>query len=190
MAAFLDYAQGRNVFVDPARVRSPKDKARVENQVPFVRESWFDGEKFTGLAHARESAAHWCREIAGTRVHGTTRKIPREVFESFEKPEMKPAPDTIYDVPVWIEKAKVHPDHHIQVASRADGICRRFHLALKFRKALVRETDSEYLQRRASPAGPDAHLMHRLNLLVLPDRVNIGEHGVQSFLRYGDRKFA
>ncbi len=42
VASFLDYVQARGVFVDPARVRSPKDKPRVENQVSFVRESWFD----------------------------------------------------------------------------------------------------------------------------------------------------
>jgi transposase len=34
VAAFLDYVQARGLFVDPARIRSPKDKARVENQVP------------------------------------------------------------------------------------------------------------------------------------------------------------
>ena len=32
VSAFLDYAPGRGIFVDPARVRSPKDKLRVENQ--------------------------------------------------------------------------------------------------------------------------------------------------------------
>lgn len=50
VAAFLDYVQMRGVFVDPARVRSPRDKARVENQVPYVRESWFDGETFHGVS--------------------------------------------------------------------------------------------------------------------------------------------
>jgi hypothetical protein len=88
----------------------------VENQVSFVRESWFDGETFTSLDEARKSAEHWCREIAGTRVHGTTRKVPREVFESLERPTMRPAPDALYDVPLYIDEAKVHPDHHIEVA--------------------------------------------------------------------------
>ncbi|MGH7282280.1 MAG: IS21 family transposase [Polyangiaceae bacterium] len=115
--AFLDYVQARGVFVDPARVRSPKDKPRVENQVAFVRESWFDGETFDSIEHARASAAHWCRDVAGTRIHGTTRKVPREVFESIEKPLMLAPPDAIYDVPVFIDDAKVHPDHHIQVLS-------------------------------------------------------------------------
>lgn len=116
VAAFLDYVQARGIFVDPARVRSPKDKPRVENQVAFVRESWFDGETFASVEHARERAEHWCREIAGTRVHGTTRKVPREVFESIEQPTMRSAPDALYDVPIYVDKAKVHPDHHIEVA--------------------------------------------------------------------------
>ena len=51
--AFLDYIQARGLFVDAARVRAPKDKARVENQVAYVRESWFDGESFVGLDDAR-----------------------------------------------------------------------------------------------------------------------------------------
>ncbi len=116
VAAFLDYVQARGIFVDPARVRAPKDKPRVENQVSFVRESWFDGEKFTDLEHARASAEVWCRDVAGTRIHGTTRKVPRDVYESAERPEMSPPPDAIYDVPFYAEKAKVHPDHHIEVA--------------------------------------------------------------------------
>ena len=113
--AFVDYVQARGVFVDPARVRSPQDKPRVENQVAFVRESWFDGEHFTGLDDARRSAENWCRDIAGRRVHGTTRQVPVEVFEAFEKPALLPAPTAPFDVPVWTD-AKVHPDLHIQVA--------------------------------------------------------------------------
>lgn len=115
-AAFLDYAQARGIFVDPARIRSPKDKPRVENQVPFVRESWFDGETFVDLDDARRRAEHWSREIAGQRVHGTTRQVPREVFESTEKPAMLEPPAAPFDVPVWVDEAKVHPDHHIQIA--------------------------------------------------------------------------
>jgi hypothetical protein len=99
--AFLDYVQARGLFVDPARVRSPKDKPRVENQVAFVRESWFDGETFTDLDHAHRNAEHWCREIAVARVHGTTRRVPRETFESIERATMRAAPTELFDVPVW-----------------------------------------------------------------------------------------
>src|SRR4029453_195851 len=42
--AFLDYTTARGLFADAARVQHPQDKARVENQVPYVRERWFAGE--------------------------------------------------------------------------------------------------------------------------------------------------
>jgi len=112
---FLEYAQARGFFVDPARVRKPQDKARVENQVAYVRERCFDGERFVDLAGAREHAERWCRDVAGTRVHGTTCKAPREDYEQREKAAMQPAPTTPFDVPTW-GTAKVHPDHHVQVA--------------------------------------------------------------------------
>lgn len=123
--AFLDYSQARRLLVDPARVRSPQDKARVENQVPYVRESWFDGESFTGLADCRESARTWCREVAGTRLHGTTRRVPRDVFEAEERSAMKPAPTEPFDVPIWAD-CKVHLDHHVQVARALYSVPTRF----------------------------------------------------------------
>jgi transposase len=114
-AAFQDYAQARGLFVDPARVRSPKDKPRVENQVAYVRESWFQGETFADLADARCSAEMWSRDVAGARLHGTTRQVPREVFETTERSTMLAAPTEPFDVPTWAD-AKVHADHHIQIA--------------------------------------------------------------------------
>ena len=116
VASFLDYAQARGLFVDPARVRSPKDKARVENQVAYVRESWWDGETFTDLHDAQQSAERWSRDVAGMRVHGTTRKVPRELFEQAEKAAMLAPPTAPFDVPLWADNAKVHPDHHVEVA--------------------------------------------------------------------------
>jgi transposase len=112
---FGEYVQARGIFVDPARVAHPRDKARVERQVQYVRGGWFAGESRETLVDWRSSAESWCYDVAGTRVHGTTRKVPREVFEESERAAMLPAPTEPFDVPSWVE-AKVHPDHHIQVA--------------------------------------------------------------------------
>ena len=157
--AFLDYAQGRGIFVDPARIRSPKDKPRVENQVTYVRESWFDGEQFTGLAHARSSAEEWCRDVAGGRIHGTTRKVPREVFEATEKATMLPAPDGLYDVPAWLEKVKVHPDHHIQVLQALYSVPTRYlrqHVRVRADRKVVKiyfGTELIKMHERQPPGG-------------------------------------
>ena len=51
---WLDYAQARGFDTDPARVRRPRDKPRVERVVPYVRENFFRGEDFVDLADARQ----------------------------------------------------------------------------------------------------------------------------------------
>lgn len=123
--AFVDYAQARGLFVDPARVRRPKDKPRVENQVAYVRESWFQGEQFMSLDDARRSAETWCRDVAGRRIHGTTRRVPLDHYEEVEREHMLAAPHEPFDVPLWTE-AKVHVDHHIQVQRALYSVPTRF----------------------------------------------------------------
>jgi transposase len=113
--AFIEYAQSRGFIVDPARVRTPTDKPRVERTVPFVRNSFFAGETFIDLADAQRRAVLWCAGRAGLRVHGTTQCRPAELFAVEEQPHLLPAPAAPYDVPVYAT-AKVHRDHHIEVA--------------------------------------------------------------------------
>jgi transposase len=109
---FLEYCQARGFFADPARVRKPRDKPHVERAIPYVRERFFKGGRFRDLEDCREQAERWCRDVAGLRVHGTTRKLPREVFEAEEQASLQPYDGVIYDVPCW-KLATVHPDHHI-----------------------------------------------------------------------------
>jgi len=70
-AGWLDYAQHAGFVTDTARVRSPKDKARVERAVQFVRNSFWAGETFADLADAQSRAVQWCSDRAGMRIHGT-----------------------------------------------------------------------------------------------------------------------
>jgi hypothetical protein len=111
--AFVEYAQARGFVIDPARVRTPTDKPRVERTVPFVRNNFFAGEDFIDLADARRRAVTWCATAAGMRVHGTHACRPVELFNLEEKPRLLPAPTSRYDLPVYAT-AKVHRDHHIE----------------------------------------------------------------------------
>jgi transposase len=113
--AFAEYAQDRGFLIDPARVRHPQDKPRVERAVGYVRRSFFAGESFLDLADARRRAETWCRTTAGLRVHGTTAARPAQHFALLEAPHLRPAPDWPYDLPIYA-RAKVHRDHHIEVA--------------------------------------------------------------------------
>jgi hypothetical protein len=113
--AFTEYAQSRGFLIDPARVRRPQDKPRVERVVPFVRGSFFAGEEFIDLADAQRRAEAWCSGRAGQRIHGTTACRPAESFAVEEAPRLAPAPTGRYDLPIYAV-AKVHRDHHIEVA--------------------------------------------------------------------------
>lgn len=113
--AFREYAHARGFAVDPARVRRPRDKPRVERCVQYVRSNFFAGEEFADLADCREKAAVWCRDVAGQRVHGTTRTRPAEVFAVEELPLLRPVPAEPFSIPVY-SQPKVAPDRHVEVA--------------------------------------------------------------------------
>ncbi len=111
---WLDYAQHTGFVTDPARVRSPKDKPRVERAVQYVRGNFWAGETFTDLAQAQQAVEVWCRQRAGMRIHGTIQARPLEVFTDTEAPALLPVPQA-YDVPVFTT-VKVHRDFHVEVA--------------------------------------------------------------------------
>jgi transposase len=110
---FLEYSEFRGFLIDPARSNDPTGKPKVERQVPYVRKNFFAGETFRDLAHLQEEAIRWCRDIAGMRIHGTTRKRPLLVFHEEEKSSLLPLSEERFDVPRW-GSVKVHPDHHIR----------------------------------------------------------------------------
>ena len=110
---FLEYSGFRSFIIDPARSGDPTGKPKVERQVPYVRKNFFAGETFRDLSHIQEEAIRWCRDTAGTRIHGTTRRRPGIVFDEEEKASLLPLSEERFDVPSW-GSVKVHPDHHIR----------------------------------------------------------------------------
>ena len=111
---WLDYSQHVGFGTDPARLRSPQDKPRVERVVQYVRGNFWAGESFADLADAQARAEAWCRGRAGTRIHGTTQQRPVEHFAEVEAGCLLPVPEP-YDQPVF-SRVKVHRDFHVEVA--------------------------------------------------------------------------
>jgi len=110
---WLDYAQHAGFATDPARVRSPQDKPKVERVVQYVRGNFFAGESFDSLHTAQAAATEWCTKTAGMRIHGTINARPLEVFNELERAALLPVPPA-YDVPL-LRAVKVHRDFHIEI---------------------------------------------------------------------------
>ena len=113
--AFLEYAQARRFHIDPARVRAPRDKGRVERAVPGVRDDCFAGEVLFTLDDAHARARTWCLDEYGLRRHSRTQRRPLEHFRAEELPALQPAPTTPYDIPTW-STPKVARDQLASVA--------------------------------------------------------------------------
>lgn len=111
---FVEYSQARGFVIDTARVRHPKDKARVERAVQTVRDDCFGGEQLRSIEQARPHARNWCEEEYGLRRHSTTQRLPREHFDAEERPVLLPPPTDGYDIPTW-SSPKVARDFHAQV---------------------------------------------------------------------------
>ena len=111
---YAELAHHFGCLIDPARSAKPKDKPRVERQVPFVRESFWTGRSFASLGEINAAAERWCLTVAGQRRHGTTRIEPLLLFQTLEQPAMLSLPSLPFEVVTWA-RAKVARDCHVQV---------------------------------------------------------------------------
>lgn len=113
---YHDMAQHYGVAVIPARVRKPKDKAKVEAGVQLV-ERWIlarlRNRTFFCLAQLNEAIGELLEQLNNRPFQ----KLPgsrRSAFERIDKPELKPLPSQPYEYAEW-KRPKVNIDYHVEV---------------------------------------------------------------------------
>lgn len=113
--AYAEMAEHYGVLVDPARALKPKDKPRVERQMPYVRDSMWRGRTWAGVGDMQSGALRWCSQVAGTRSHRSLEGAsPMSVFEAVEAPALIGLPVERFELARWTAP-KVGPDCHIKV---------------------------------------------------------------------------
>ena len=114
--SYAECADHYGTAVIPARVRRPKDKAKVEGGVLIAQRFILAGLRqrtFFSLAEAN-AAIRQRLELLNNRPF---RKLPgsrRSRFEELDRPAMRPLPETPYQLSHW-SKARVHIDYHVEV---------------------------------------------------------------------------
>src|SRR5690606_12116075 len=113
---YQDMASHYGVAVLPARVRKPRDKAKVEGGV-LVVERWILAalrhRQFFSLRELNAAIS----ELLVTLNNRPFRKLPgcrREHFEQLDRPALQPLPGESYVYAEW-KKARVHIDYHVAV---------------------------------------------------------------------------
>jgi transposase len=107
---YAEMAEHYGTLVDPCRSGKPKDKPVVERMMPYVRDSFWSGRKFQRFEAIVEAAPTWCLEVAGIRLHRTTRARPLDLFE-LERAAMLPLPGEEFQIVGWFP-ANVLRDIH------------------------------------------------------------------------------
>ena len=91
-ADFLEFASHYNTVIIPCTPYSPEQKGTVEASIKYLQVNFIAGRTFTDNADIKSQLRNWMDNYANKRVHGTTRNIPREVFELEEKATLQPLP--------------------------------------------------------------------------------------------------
>jgi len=113
--SYAELAAHYGCLVDPARAVKPRDKARVERPMPYVRDSFWRGREFASLPQMQAEAVRWSLEVAGRRpCRPLEGAAPAAVFEAAEKEALKPLPAEPFVLATWAT-AKIGPDIHAQV---------------------------------------------------------------------------
>jgi transposase len=114
--AYADLAQHYGVAVLPARVRKPKDKAKVENAVQVVERQILAplrDRTFFSVREANEAVKELLQAL-NDRPMQKLNKSRKQVFEELEKPALRPLPVQPYQLATW-KKATVNIDYHVEL---------------------------------------------------------------------------
>src|SRR6266498_3205865 len=113
--SYAELAAHYGTLVDPARSRKPRDKARIERPMPYIRDSFWRGREFTSLAEMQRAAVAWCVEVAGRRsCRSLDGAAPASVFAAVEAEALQPLPAKAFVLATWAT-ALVGPDIHAKV---------------------------------------------------------------------------
>lgn len=110
----IEFARYYGTVILPTKPYTPRHKGKIESGVKYVKNNALKGRTFTCLSEQKEFLVQWERDVADTRIHGTTKKQVRRIFEEVERPLLQPLPTEPF--PFYHEgKRKVHRDGHVEV---------------------------------------------------------------------------
>ena len=114
--AFAGFARHYGFEVIPARVRKPKDKAKVEGSVLIVERDVLAPlrkQTFHGLGELNDAMRPLVAQI-NERIMKSYDASRAQLYEKIDKPAMRPLPLERYEHAEW-SKARVAPSYHVVV---------------------------------------------------------------------------
>jgi transposase len=111
----VEFARHYGTVFLPTKPYTPRHKGKIESGIKYVKNNALRGRIFASLFEQKQFLIQWERDVADTRIHGTTKMQVRRVFEEVERQSLQPLPDEPF--PFYHEgRRKVHRDGHVEVA--------------------------------------------------------------------------
>jgi len=108
-----EFARHYGTVILPTKPAMPRHKGKVEAGVKFAQNNAVKGRSFESLAAQNLFLTEWEKNVADTRIHGTTRQQVGKLFIEVEKPALRALPAMVF--PVFEEAQRtVHRDGHVE----------------------------------------------------------------------------
>jgi transposase len=111
---YKDFADHYQFNPIACRVRMPQEKGKTESGIKYVKGNFFKGRHFSNYSELSRDLNHWLEHKCNSRIHGTHKQIPKELFDLEEKAVLTKLPIADFSI-VNIGCRKVHSDCHISV---------------------------------------------------------------------------
>lgn len=115
--SYRELAQRYGFVIDPAPPGQPRKRGKAEAAVKYLKNNPLKARDGESLPDVQAALAHWNRDVASLRVHGTTRRRPLDLFNEVERAALRPLPAEQPEPAIW-KKARVHPDVHVAFRDR------------------------------------------------------------------------
>jgi transposase len=108
-----EFARHYGTVILPTKPAMPRHKGKVEAGVKYAQNNAVKGRKFDSLGAQNSFLADWEKNVADTRIHGTTRRQVGKLFEEVERPALQALPAGLF--PVFEEAPRtVHRDGYVE----------------------------------------------------------------------------
>jgi len=94
---YLDFARHYGFNITACNVGKGNEKGIVERGVGYVKKNLLAGLEIKDFEHIQPACRAWLDGVANVRIHGETKKQPRELFAE-EKTRLAPLPLNPYDL--------------------------------------------------------------------------------------------
>jgi transposase len=111
---YKKFADHYEFFSLPCRVRKPQEKGKTESAIKYGKGNFFAGRSFETFEQLLSELNNWLEYKCNARIHGTTKKVPRELFEQEEREFLIKLPIEDFNISS-VGVRKVQRDCHIVV---------------------------------------------------------------------------